>query len=108
MTAYVIINYLQVSNEEKICEYRARAHSLVASYGGRVIARPGELHALEGPESEYLFILEFDNIAAARAWYDSSEYQAARSIRDQHATIQVMIVPGVKEPKATRRHRLGE
>jgi len=53
------------------------------------------LHALEGAESEYLFILEFDDIAAARAWYDSSEYQTARSIRDQHATIQLMIVQGV-------------
>ena len=67
----------------------------VAKYGGRVRVRPGELHGLEGPTSQYLIITEFDDLQAAQAWYDSPEYQLARKIREAAADVQVMIVPGV-------------
>ncbi|MFC1720283.1 DUF1330 domain-containing protein [Pseudomonadota bacterium] len=92
MSAYVIFNYLQVYDEEKIQEYRRHAHPTVASYGGRVRVRPKPVECLEGPGSEYLIMVEFDDVRAARAWYDSTEYQQARSIREQSAVVQVLIV----------------
>jgi len=94
MSAYVIFNYLQVYDEDKILQYRKQAHPTVAEYGGRVKVRPGELHMLEGPASQYMIITEFDDLQAARAWYDSPEYQVARKIREAAADVQVMIVPG--------------
>ena len=95
MAAYVIFNYLQVYDEEKMLEYRKHAHPTVATYGGTVKVRPGELHMLEGPASQYMIITEFQDVTTARAWYDSPEYQLARRIRESAADVQVMIVPGV-------------
>lgn len=94
MSAYVIFNYLQVYNEERILEYRKQAHPTVAEYGGRVKVRPGELQVLEGAASRYMIITEFDDVTAARNWYDSPEYQLARKIRETAADVQVIIVAG--------------
>ena len=40
-----------------------------------------------------MIIAEFADVASARAWYESPEYQAARAIREQAAEVQVSIVP---------------
>lgn len=94
MSAYVIFNYLQVYDEEKILAYRRKAHPTVAQYGGRVKVRPGELQLLEGPVSRYVIITEFDDLEAARTWYESPEYRLAKTIREAAAAVQVLIVPG--------------
>ncbi len=93
MAAYVIFNYLQVFDEERILDYRRQAHPTVGKYGGRVNVGPGEMLVLEGPASCFMIIAEFADMASARAWYESPEYQAARAIREQAAEVQVSIVP---------------
>ncbi|MFK7733682.1 MAG: DUF1330 domain-containing protein [Pseudomonadales bacterium] len=95
MTAYVIFNYLQVHDEQRIIAYRQQAHPTVALHGGRVIIRPGALDNREGVPSQYLIVTEFDDLTAARNWYDSDEYQQARKLREGAADVQVIITEGV-------------
>lgn len=99
MAAYVIFNYLQVHDEQRILAYRKHAHPTVAQYGGRVKVRPGALDVREGPVSQYMIITEFDDLPAAHNWYESDEYQAARALREGAAEVQVIITTGISMSK---------
>jgi uncharacterized protein (DUF1330 family) len=41
-----------------------------------------------------LVILEFDDLAAAKRWYESPEYQEARKLREGAATFRMVAVQG--------------
>jgi len=95
MAAYVIYT-AEVTDPEQYELYKAQAAPTVAAHGGAYIARGGETDVLEGrsPEGRTV-ILEFPSMEAARNWYDSSEYQAARTLRVTAGTASAYIVDGV-------------
>ena len=45
-----------------------------------------------------LVILEFEDLAAARRWYDSERYRQARRLREGAAGIRMVAVQGVEVP----------
>jgi uncharacterized protein (DUF1330 family) len=45
-----------------------------------------------------LVILEFEDLAAARRWYDSEIYRQARRLREGAAGIRMVAVQGVESP----------
>jgi uncharacterized protein (DUF1330 family) len=45
-----------------------------------------------------LVILEFEDLAAARRWYDSEIYRQARRLREGAAGIRMVAVQGVEVP----------
>jgi len=95
MNAYVIAD-VTVTNPEGYAAYRPLAAASIAQYGGRFIARGGAVESLEGGWSpSRVVILEFPSMAAARAWYDSPEYQAALRIRQANSTGRVIMTEGV-------------
>lgn len=94
MTAYIIFIYLQVFDEQKVLEYRQQAHPTVAAYGGSVLVRPGTQQVMEGPPAQYMIVTQWDNMAAAQAWYNSPEYQSARKLREGAAQVQVIMTEG--------------
>lgn len=83
MTAYVIAR-VDVTDTDKWKEYAAAASPAVAAFGGRYIARGGTVEALENFEDEgkRVVILEFPDMDAARNWYNSDQYQAAKAKRE--------------------------
>jgi len=95
VTAYVIFIYLQVFDEQRILAYRQQAHPTVAAFGGRVVVRPGTQQVMEGPQAQYMIVTQWDDMAAAQAWYNSPEYQRARELREGAAQVQVIITEGV-------------
>ncbi|KCZ90999.1 DUF1330 domain-containing protein [Hyphomonas jannaschiana] len=50
---------------------------------------------LEGADADGVVILRFPDMDAAKAWYTSPEYQAARAHRFQAADYRVILVDGV-------------
>jgi uncharacterized protein (DUF1330 family) len=42
-----------------------------------------------------LVLLEFEDLEAAKRWYDSPEYQEARQLREGAATLHVVAVAGL-------------
>lgn len=77
-------------------DYKRLSEAAIAQYGGRYLVRGGEVDALEGdPPTGRVVVLEFDSPAAARQWYDSPEYAAARRIRERTATGSLALVTGV-------------
>jgi len=55
----------------------------------------GQLQALEGEAPDGVVLLEFPNVEAARAWYDSPAYQRAVQHRLKAARHRTFIVEGL-------------
>jgi uncharacterized protein (DUF1330 family) len=95
MSAYVIVE-TNVSDPEQYERYKEAASVSVAAGGGRYIARGGELAVLEGDwQPQRLVVLEFDDLEAARRWYDSAEYREARRLREGAAHMRMVAVQGL-------------
>lgn len=95
MAAYVIVE-TDVTDPERYERYRAAATEAVVAAGGRYVARGGALDVLEGDwEPSRLVVLEFDDLAAARRWYDSEGYRQARQLREGAARLRMVAVQGL-------------
>ena len=81
MAAYVIAD-VKVTDIEKYKGYQALSPGAVAAAGGEFIVRGGRTEILEGsPDLGRVVVLRFETMDAARAFYSSSNYVAARAAR---------------------------
>ena len=95
MAAYVIVE-TDVTDPGQYERYKAAASEAVAAHGGRYLVRGSELAVLEGDWGpSRLVVLEFEDLAAARRWYDSEGYRAARRLREGAARLRLVAVQGV-------------
>jgi uncharacterized protein (DUF1330 family) len=95
MPAYVIIE-TDVTDAEQYEKYKAASPGAVAAGGGRFLVRGGELTVLEGDwQPSRLVVLEFEDLAAAKRWYESEVYQEAKQLREGAARLRVVAVQGV-------------
>jgi uncharacterized protein (DUF1330 family) len=97
MPAYVIVE-TDVHDEQQYERYKAASPGAVAAGGGRYLARGGELAVLEGDwRPRRLVVLEFEDLEAAKRWYDSPEYREARGLREGAATMRMVAVEGIPQ-----------
>ena len=95
MAAYVIVE-TDITDPERYEQYKAASPAAVQAGGGRFLVRGGELAVLEGDwHPSRLVVLEFEDLAAARAWYRSETYQQAKELRDGAARLRMVAVQGV-------------
>jgi uncharacterized protein (DUF1330 family) len=93
--AYIIAQVV-VSDAERYAEYARFAAVAQEKYGAKVLVRAGRHEALEGGAKPRNVILEFPNYEAAKAYYHSPEYQAARQHRLGAAQADILVVEGVE------------
>jgi uncharacterized protein (DUF1330 family) len=94
MPAYVIVE-TDVHDPEQYERYKAASPGAVAAGGGRFIVRGGEMAVLEGDwQPKRLVVLEFDDLDAAKRWYESPEYQDAKRLREGAANLRMVAVEG--------------
>jgi uncharacterized protein (DUF1330 family) len=97
MAVYVISD-VSVLNSEAIQTYRTLAADSIAKYGGKYLARGGEVNVLEGKwNPRTIIIVEFPNRERAEAWYGSPEYASALEVRDTALSRNLILVAGVGE-----------
>ena len=95
MPAY-LINDMEVLDPQGLDEYKKLSPATVAQYGGKFLARGGEMKQLEGEwQPERLVILEFPSIEQAQVWINSPEYAAPRAIRQKAARSNIVVVEGI-------------
>ena len=95
--AYVVCN-ITVTDPKQYETYKELSTAALAANGGRFLVRGGAVEVLEGsPPSGRLVVLEFDSADAARQWYESPEYRAARAARQQAATGSFVLVVGTND-----------
>ncbi len=94
MAVYMIFNG-QVTDQDKFENYRQQAGALISRYGGRFLVRGGSVTSLEGnPGLHRVVIIEFDDMAAARRFYDSDDYRPLIQLRQSASTGYAAIVEG--------------
>lgn len=94
MTAYIVVD-CEVNDPAKYEEYKKLAQEAIAKHGGRYLARGGQTAVLEGDwRPNRVVILEFPSLEAARRFYTSVEYTAARRARAGAAKMNIFAVEG--------------
>ncbi|MFY1667873.1 DUF1330 domain-containing protein [Pseudomonas sp. Pseu.R1] len=94
MSAYVIFIRDNTTDPTALQQYADMAPAARAGHDITRVAFYGALDVLEGPAAEGAAILRFPDMAAARAWYDSPAYQAAREHRLKGAQYRMLLVEG--------------
>ncbi len=97
MSAYLIAN-VDVRDPEAYEAYRCRTREIIERHGGRFLVRGGAIEVLEGePNVQRLVVIEFPNATAARAFYDSEDYQEIIPFRTRASHAALFIVEGFSE-----------
>ena len=78
MAVYAMV-HVDVKDAEAYAKYAELAGPAVAKYGGRFLARGGEVVTMEGREWPRNVIIQFDDMEVAQAFYNGPEYQEALS-----------------------------
>lgn len=91
--AYIIAR-ADILDAEAYAAYAAEATLAIAAHGGVPLVRGGRHEALEGPARSRNVVLEFPSWEAARAYYFSAQYQAAKALREGAADIEIVLVEG--------------
>lgn len=74
-------------------DYKRLSSAAAEKYHGRWLVRGGAVDVLEGDWQPHRFVVvEFEDEAAARRWYDSPEYAAARAVRQRSARSSLLLV----------------
>lgn len=94
MSAYVIA-IIKVTNPEAYAEYARLAGPVNTQFNSTLLARSNEFEFLEGRlDCNRVVINRFETIEAAKAFYHSVEYQAAKSKRMGAADFNMLVVQG--------------
>ncbi len=82
MSAYLIVD-LTPKDTDKLQAYSVAAGKTIEDHGGKFLAK-GPYVALHGSSDHKIkAIIEFPDADAAKNWYESEEYQALVSTRDE-------------------------
>ena len=96
MPAYIVVE-TDIHDPEQYELYKQATPDAVAAGGGRFIVRGGELAVLEGDwQPTRLVLLEFPDLEAAKRFYDSPQYQAAKRLREGAARLNMVAVQGIE------------
>ena len=95
MAAYVVVD-VEVKDPVRYEEYRKTVAPTLAAYGGRFLVRGGQVHLLEGAWSpKRLVIVEFPDVATAKAWWASAEYANPKAVRQSASHTKMIVVEGI-------------
>ena len=95
MSAYFVMVREQTTDAASLAEYGPRASLAAQHHPLKPLAIYGALDQVEGDIIEGAVIIEFPNMAAARAWYDSPAYQAAVKFRQGGSKSTTFFIEGV-------------
>ena len=94
--AYWISAYRSVHNDDALAAYAKLAGPAVAAAGGRFLARGLPAAVKEAGLLQRTVLIEFDNLDAALAAYDSPGYKEALAALGDNAVVrEIRIIEGV-------------
>ncbi len=97
MPAYAIAHLRSVDFNDEITEYIARIDSTLAPFSGRFLIHGKQPDVIEGPFPGMVVIVEFPDLEAAHAWYESEAYQAILALRTENSDGSTILVEGVPD-----------
>lgn len=98
MPAYAIAHLRTPQINEEVLDYIERIQSTMDPYHGRFLVHGGEVEVMEGEWPGTIVILEFPDVATAKAWYASPAYQEILPLRTGNIDGDTLVVAGVEQP----------
>ena len=95
MPAYIVVTREKTRDQSQIEQYKKLAPESFKNHSVVFHARGGRQECLEGPAFEQVLILEFPTYEAAKAWYNSDEYQSASKHRFQGGDYRIILTEGI-------------
>lgn len=94
MTAY-IVSMMAITDPETYSKYTDKTPPIVKKYGGKFLARGGDVTTLEGDEYEHrMVILEFPSKQSILDWMADPDYQDAMVFRHASSTANIYMIEG--------------
>ena len=95
MVAYLALQSFVVDSVQ-YRKYVEAVDPLLSRFGAKLIARRASIEVLEGDHDERpVSILEFPDMAAIHAFWNSPEYATIKKLRAGAATLNVWAFPGL-------------
>lgn len=95
MTAYVVFIRDEMKDQAAYDNYLKLGVPTLTPFGGEILVANGAHEAFEGEEFDGSVILRFPDMASARAWYTSPEYEKFKAIRLGATTGRAFLLEGV-------------
>lgn len=97
MPAYLVVD-TKITDPETYEAYKTQVKPLIERYGGIYRARGGKIELIDGDlwSPTRLVIIEFPDMATARAWAASDAYQPIKAIRHASSDCTVVLVEGLE------------
>lgn len=92
---------VDVHDPETYKNYLASNQVAFAKFGGRYVVRGAAFETVEGTARSRNVVIEFPDLATARACYDSPEYQKGVPFRKASAEADLIIIEGYDGPQPT-------
>lgn len=90
---------VDVHDEDGYKPYSLANPAIFAKFGARFIVRGGPFDAPEGTARSRNVVIEFPDLATAKACYNSPEYQANIKVRQPHSLAELIIIEGYDGPQ---------
>ncbi|MWL86809.1 MULTISPECIES: DUF1330 domain-containing protein [unclassified Cupriavidus] len=95
MAAGYIIAYVDVTDPQQYEQYKVLSSRAMQAHGAEVLVRGGKTEPLEGEWAPTrVVVLKFPSYDAAKVFYASEEYLAARKSREHAAKMNMIVVEG--------------
>ena len=95
MSKGYLIAHLKEHNQEGMDKFKQMAGPTIGEHGGKVLVREPSPDVREGENLGTVVLIEFESIDAARKFYESEKYQAAKAVRELAAKAHLVLVEGV-------------
>jgi uncharacterized protein (DUF1330 family) len=96
MSAYFLFDNVEVRDPAALAGYAKQAATIVAQHGGRYVVLDAVPEVVEGvnPGLRSVVLMEFPDVASARAWYEAPAYQPLKAIRHRAVVNNAVLLGG--------------
>jgi uncharacterized protein (DUF1330 family) len=102
MAAYALAHLRNPRPHPEVVEYLERIQDTLDPYRGRFLVHGARPEVIEGPWPGTVVIIEFPDMAAARAWYASPAYREILPLRTNNIDGEAILIEGVPDGYDTR------
>jgi uncharacterized protein (DUF1330 family) len=93
--AYFVFNVTAIHDPQGMLPYQAAVLETISAHHGRLLVGGGVVDRVEGQAEGKFFIVRFDSMESARAWYASPAYQHILGHRHASASCQAVLLAGL-------------
>ena len=92
MSAHLVIQTKEIIDEKMYGEYVSKAGEIIRRRGGRYIIQSDKITPLADWKPARIIVIEFDNVSALKACFNSEEYRQIVHLRENSVIGSAVVV----------------